>query len=532
MRRGPVFNIGQGTGLLTGHVASRAGVRTTTDANEIGGTVTHTVSLRAWLVLSLSVAPAAIWIWLLARPDLNNTLILPSEHFLVVTLVSVLAVGVAFLVVRTALVMEQYQVLLIALGFMSMAGFFAVHAIATPGAHTSAMATGASAVADPYGFSAPSTPISFDYNGTLIGASAFLSLSTPAVFFAAGSSQSVLGLLRRRVPSRVLTLAAAALPLAYAGVAAWRPDLVANLPLSQPPLVYVLMLAGGALLAYAAWQQARTYAATHFPVNGSLVLAVVVLAQAQVLVVVSAFWTLAWWGYHVLMLASVVIALAALFLELDRRRGLERFLSRELVERVVAGDLLRIAGERRTVSLLFADLRGSTTLAEQLAPEEAIAILNAYVGELARCVFAHDGMLDKFLGDGLMAIFGVLPDASRGAVPAARAALEMRGRIGHLNAARRAHGQVTLDFGVAVHTGEVVLGAVGIAQRSDFTAIGDTVNTAARLEGQCKELGLDIVLSGSTAAYLPRSEFRVVDVAEVTLRGRQQAVPLATLAID
>jgi class 3 adenylate cyclase len=478
-----------------------------------------TVSARAWLALSLSVAPCALWIWLLARPDLNSTLLLPSEHFLVVTLVSVMAVGVAFLVVRIALVMEQYQVLLIALGFMSMAGFFAVHALATPGAHSSTMA-------DPYGY----TVASFDYNGTLIGASAFLSLSIPAVFFAAGSNQPVLGLLRRRVPSRALTLAAAALPLAYAGLAAWRADLVANLPLSRPPLVYALLLASGVLLAYAAWRQGRAYAATHFPVNGALILAFVVLIQAQVLVVVSAFWTLAWWGYHVLMLAGVVIALAALFLELDRRRGLERFLSRELVERVVAGDLLRIAGERRTVSLLFADLRGSTTLAEQLAPEDVIAIVNAYVGELARSVFAHDGMLDKFLGDGLMAIFGVLPDPSCGAVPAARAALEMRARIRRMNTERRARGQIALDFGVAVHTGEVVLGAVGIAQRSDFTAIGDTVNTAARLEGQCKELGLDIVLSGQTAAHLPRSEFNVVDLAEVSIRGRQQPVALATLA--
>src|SRR5258708_38414290 len=120
------------------------------------------MSTRAWLVFALSVAPSAVWIWLLARPDLNGQLVLPSEHCLVVTLVSVLAVGVAFLVVRTALVMEQYQVLLIALGFMTMAGFFAVHAIATPGAHAPSMTTGSGAAsADPYGYSA-STPISFD----------------------------------------------------------------------------------------------------------------------------------------------------------------------------------------------------------------------------------------------------------------------------------------------------------------------------------------------------------------------------------
>jgi len=492
-----------------------------------GGGGWPAVSSREWLVLALSVAPSAVWIWLLNHPDLNAPLVLPSEHFLVVTLVSVLAVGVALLVVRTALVMEQYQVLLIALGFMSMAGFFAVHAVATPGVHLSNMPP--AGVTDPYG-AATSAPASFDYNGTLVGASAFLSLSTPALYFAAGSSQAVLGVLRRRVTSRALTLVAAAVPLAYAALSWWRADLVASLPLSEPPLVYVLMLASGVLLGFAAWQQARAYAATHFPVNGALVLAFIILAQAQVLVVLSVFWTAAWWGYHILMLASVAIALAALFLELDRRRGLERFLSRELVERVVAGDLLRIAGERRTVTLMFADLRGSTALAEQLAPEQVIAILNVYIAELARCVFKHDGMLDKFLGDGLMAIFGVLPDASYGAAPAARAALEMRGRIRQLNAERRASGQAALEFGVAVHTGEVVLGAVGIAQRSDFTAIGDTVNTAARLEGQCKELGLDIVLSGLTASYLPRSEFRVIDLAAVNIRGRQQQVPVATLA--
>ena len=76
----------------------------------------------------------------------------------------------------------------------------------------------------------------------------------------------------------------------------------------------------------------------------------------------------------------------------------------------------------------------------------------------------------------------------------------------------------------------VVLGAVGIPQRSDFTAIGDTVNTAARLEGQCKELGLDIVLSARTASYLPSTEFTVISLAAVSIRGRQQQVGVATLA--
>jgi hypothetical protein len=90
------------------------------------------VSARGWLALALSFAPVLVWIRLLLDPSLNAQVVLPGEHFLVVTLVSLLAIGVAFLVVRIALLMEQYQVLLIALGFMSMACFFAVHALATP----------------------------------------------------------------------------------------------------------------------------------------------------------------------------------------------------------------------------------------------------------------------------------------------------------------------------------------------------------------------------------------------------------------
>src|SRR5438445_12738456 len=106
---------------------------------------TSVAAARPWLTLAACVAPALVWTWLLAQPEQNRPVVLPGEHFLVVTLVSALAVGVACLVVRTALVMEQYQVLLIALGFMSMAAFFAVHALATPGMH----AMGAATVATP-----------------------------------------------------------------------------------------------------------------------------------------------------------------------------------------------------------------------------------------------------------------------------------------------------------------------------------------------------------------------------------------------
>jgi adenylate cyclase len=282
------------------------------------------------------------------------------------------------------------------------------------------------------------------------------------------------------------------------------------------------------LFIFAATRQAETYARTRFPMQGALVLSFIFLAEAQVIMVVSSFWTLAWWEYHVLMFAAVVLAMGALFLELDRRRGLERFLPAEVVERVVTGDPLRLGGERRAATVLFADLRGSTVLAEQLAAEHVVRLLNTYIGALAQCVFARGGMLDKFLGDGLMAVFGVLPDGSDGAVPAVQAALDMRREIQAVNARRVADGSTPIGFGVGIHTGEVVLGAIGIPQRSDFTAIGDTVNTAARLQEICKGHDVDIILSSQTVERLPADAFALRDLGPAEVRGKSQPVRILT----
>ena len=470
--------------------------------------------LARWVLLTLAV-PLAVFVWLMTNPGVNHTLHLPIQHFFVVTDISLLAAGVALLLVRAALRMEQFGVLLIALGFLSMAGLFAVHAFATPGVLQPA----------PVGYD-----YGYGYGGTVIGLSAYLSLFVPSLFFWAGYSQAA-PKLQRRFPraSTGIVVAVAAVLLAYGGVAVVAPQVLAALPLSDPQYAYLLAAFSAVLFVFAATRQAETYARTRLPMQGALVVSFLFLAQAQVIMVVSSFWTLAWWEYHVLMFVAVVLALGALFLELDRRRGLERFLPAEVVERVVTGDPLRLAGERRVVTVLFADLRGSTVLAERLEAEDVVGLINTYVGVLARSVFAHGGMLDKFLGDGLMAVFGVLPDGSDGAVPAARAALEMRRAIGAVNAERAAQGGAPIGFGVGIHTGEVVLGAIGIPQRSDFTAIGDTVNTAARLQEICKGFEVDIVLSSQTAERLPVGTFALRDLGTTEVRGKAQPVRILTL---
>lgn len=484
----------------------------------------------------------AVWGWLLAHPEQDRQLILPTEHFLVVTLVALLAVAVALLVVRSALRMEQYQVLLIALGFMAVAGFFTVHALSTPGmfapaprqpAASSTAGYGDYGYGSSYGASPTShdhTAMVYDYGGTVVGVSAFLALFAPSFLFAASYTPVALGIKQRLpIPAGWLVLLVAAALVAYGVLAGWRTELIAGLPLAQPPWSYLMGGVTVVLLLFTAWHQAESYQRTRLPVQFALALAFALLAEAQVLMVATTFWSLSWWGYHVLMFGAVALALGALLLELDRRRGLERFLPTEVVERVVAGDLVRLEGERRTVTVLFADLRGSTALAEALPAEGVVGLLNDYVGAMARCVFEQGGMLDKFLGDGLMAIYGIVPDPSDGAVPAIRTALAMRREIGRLNQARLSRGCEPVRFGVGVHTGEVVLGAVGLPQRSDFTAIGDPVNTASRLESLCKAYGVDSVLSCDTVDRLPSAEFLLTELGTTAIRGKSGEVRVYTL---
>jgi class 3 adenylate cyclase len=479
---------------------------------------------RAMIVgLALAAAPALGIVWLLTDARRNGDFLLPTEHFMIVTIVALLAASVAVLV---ALQVEQYSVSLIALGFMSMAGLFAVHALATPGVPLHGLAGHAVRVAAGDDYSGSTTQ--FDYRGTVIGISAFLSLFVPALLFAAGATRGASAVLRR-LPAHSAVGLTVGVVVGYAVVSGYRSDLIAGLILGRAPWSYALAGLTILLLGYAAWQEIRLYGRTRFPSHGAFGLAYILLAEAQLLVLLAPFWSIAWWEYHVLMLAAAVLALGALLVELRRRRALERFLPPPVVERVVAGDLSRLmAGERRVVTILFADLRGSTALAERMQPEEVVEVLNDYVGALARCVVECGGMVRQFLGDGLMAIFGAFSAnaASDGAAEAIEATLRMRRAVAEVNSRTSA----TMRFGVGVHTGEVVLGLIGIAEQAEITAFGDTVNTASRLQDVSKQFVVDSVLSVDTLARLgSRAEAGLRPLGAVDVRGREQKVDVFTL---
>jgi adenylate cyclase len=177
------------------------------------------------------------------------------------------------------------------------------------------------------------------------------------------------------------------------------------------------------------------------------------------------------------------------------------------------------AGDRCTITILFADIRGFTTRSSSATPEAMIELLNRFYGEAAAAIHGRGGAIDKYIGDGLMATFGVpqpLPAPERNALEAAQ---DLLVRIHRLNQTLTAAGQAPIEIGIGIHRGEVLAGYVGSKRRRDFTVIGDPVNTASRLEGLTKEVGYPVVCSHAVATAVNFSG-GLVDLGDRPIKGR------------
>lgn len=169
------------------------------------------------------------------------------------------------------------------------------------------------------------------------------------------------------------------------------------------------------------------------------------------------------------------------------KRAFTRYVAREVVEEILKNpESMALTGERRQVTVLFCDVRGFTPMSERMSPEEVVLLLNDFYTLMIETTFKHDGTLDKFLGDAVMAVFGAPiahPDHSARAI---RTALAMQEGIGGLNARRAQQGKEPIAVGIGVSAGEAVAGTVGTEDRMEYTVIGDSVNLAARLESNAK----------------------------------------------
>ncbi|MBF0425514.1 MAG: adenylate/guanylate cyclase domain-containing protein [Magnetococcales bacterium] len=197
-----------------------------------------------------------------------------------------------------------------------------------------------------------------------------------------------------------------------------------------------------------------------------------------------------------------------------------------LIERFSRGEHeIRMGGERREVTILMVDLRSFTPLAERLAPEVLTALLNAYFSRMVGAIQAQGGMVDKFIGDAIMAVFGLTEGTQDHAVAAVAAALEMRVRLAEFNAA---HPETPLENGVGIHTGGVVAGYFGSSDRLEFTVIGHAVNLAARIESQAKAPQPPVLFSAAVAKRVA-GHFGVREVVTVSLKGIAEPVALYTV---
>jgi adenylate cyclase len=202
--------------------------------------------------------------------------------------------------------------------------------------------------------------------------------------------------------------------------------------------------------------------------------------------------------------SSSVVRYATTGRELRRTRGtLDRYLAPQLVEYVLDHlDDIEFGGEKRDLTILFSDVRNFTTLTEASDPLQLISQLNDYLNAMTDVIFRYHGVVDKFIGDGILAHWGAFNPGQNHAELAARAALEMFDRLAELNVRWKEKGLPQLDIGVGINTGEVVFGNVGAGKKIEFTVIGDPVNLAARLESLNKEFKTHIIISEFTLARL------------------------------
>lgn len=216
------------------------------------------------------------------------------------------------------------------------------------------------------------------------------------------------------------------------------------------------------------------------------------------------------------LLATVAVALVGRSLgdqaanaveRLRLRRAFGAYVSPQIMDEIVGGRLSgSLGGDRRALCVLFADIRDFTTRSETLSPEAVITLLNRYFEEVTGAIHRHDGTVDKFIGDGIMAFFGAPKALTNPSAAAVAAAQEMLDRLAGLNRTLLEEGQTPIRIGIGLHAGDAVVGHVGSTARHEYTAIGDTVNLASRIESLTKEVGYPLVCSEQVLRALDSSE--------------------------
>lgn len=192
---------------------------------------------------------------------------------------------------------------------------------------------------------------------------------------------------------------------------------------------------------------------------------------------------------------------------------------------------LKLGGDKKQLTVLFSDIRGFTTISEKLTPEELVHLLNEYLTAMTDIVFKYDGLLDKYMGDAIMAVYGAPLDQPDHALRACRTALEMMQTLKKLQVKWQAEGKPVLNIGIGLNTGDMVVGNMGSQMRFDYTVMGDSVNLGSRLEGINKEYGTNIIISEFTYAAV-REILYCRELDAVRVKGKKLPIKIYELLCE
>ena len=208
------------------------------------------------------------------------------------------------------------------------------------------------------------------------------------------------------------------------------------------------------------------------------------------------------------------------------KTAMGKYISEDIMKNVVKNiDELKLGGKKANVTVLFADIRGFTSMSEKLSADEVSVILNEYFTEIEPIVTRHNGVINKFIGDAVMAIFGEPIQDENHPKNAVRCACEMLDKVKELQAKWLEEGKPKIEIGIGINTGEAFVGNIGSERRMEYTVIGDMVNLASRIEGNNKTFKTNLLISESTYASA-KSIVDTVKISNVKIRGKEKELNL------
>ncbi len=242
-------------------------------------------------------------------------------------------------------------------------------------------------------------------------------------------------------------------------------------------------------------------------------------------------------GYTIATIGNHVRSLISSTIEKEREKAymnriFGQYVSPEVREKVMQ-ESVAIRGEKKSVAVLFCDIRGFTTASEKKPPEEIVFELNEYLNAMTNAIVSSNGTIDKFIGDAVMAVFGGVIPLENPSSAALLASQKMKENLISLNDDRKTRGLLSIRNGIGLHFGEVYLGAIGSENRKDYTVIGDTVNTTSRIESLCKDLNTNLLMSEQFYnELLPSDKVKCYQLTETLLKGKKEKTYLYTFRND